>query len=68
VAELKRRISPDDNDHTGQPSPLHPFVGNLRDKMPKGLPYHLTDYMKLLDWTGNAEAAARQKYDRSGTK
>ncbi|MEJ2612434.1 MAG: transposase, partial [Candidatus Thiodiazotropha sp.] len=49
VAELKRGISPDDNDHTGQPSHLYPFVGNLRDEMPKGLPYHLTDYMKLLD-------------------
>jgi hypothetical protein len=54
VAELKRGISPDDNNHTGQPSHLHPFVGNLRDEMPKGLPYHLTDYMKLLDWIGRA--------------
>jgi hypothetical protein len=25
------------------------LIGNLRDEMPKGLPFHLTDYMKLLD-------------------
>jgi hypothetical protein len=43
VAELKRGISPDDNDHTGQPSHLHPFVGNLRDEMPKRLPFRLSD-------------------------
>jgi hypothetical protein len=33
---------------------LPPFVGNPRDEMPKGLPLRLTDYMKLLDWSGRA--------------
>ncbi|MEJ2613290.1 MAG: transposase [Candidatus Thiodiazotropha sp.] len=54
VAELKRSINLDDNDHTGQPAHLHPFVGNPRDEMPKGLPFRLTDYIELLDWTGRA--------------
>jgi len=31
---------------------LMPFVGNDRDHIPKGLPFRLTDYMELVDWTG----------------
>ena len=31
---------------------LMPFVGNLREGMPKGLPFKLTDYLALADWTG----------------
>lgn len=54
VTELKRSTSLADNDHTGQPTHLHPFVGNPRDEMPKGLPFRLTDYIELLDWTGRA--------------
>jgi hypothetical protein len=33
---------------------LLPFVGNHRADMPKGLPFHLTDYLALFDWTGQA--------------
>jgi len=36
-----------------QQSPsLLPFVGNPRNDMPKGLPFRLTDYIELVDWTG----------------
>ena len=31
---------------------LLPFVGNPRQDMPKGLPFRLTDYLELVDWTG----------------
>ena len=31
---------------------LMPFAGYPRQDMPKGLPYHLTDYLELVDWTG----------------
>lgn len=29
-----------------------PFVGNPRQKRPKGLPFRLADYLELVDWTG----------------
>ena len=29
-----------------------PFAGFLRQDMPKGLPFRLTDYLELVDWTG----------------
>jgi len=31
---------------------LLPFAGNPRQNMPKGLPFKLTDYLELVDWTG----------------
>ena len=31
---------------------LMPFVGNPREPMSDGLPFHLKDYLELLDWTG----------------
>ena len=31
---------------------LHPFTGNPRADMPNGLPFRLTDYLELVDWTG----------------
>ena len=37
---------------TGQPHELMPFVGNPREDMPKGLPFRLSDYLELVDWTG----------------
>ena len=37
-----------------QPKHLFPFVGNPRRDMPKGLPFRLSDYLELVDWTGRA--------------
>ena len=35
-----------------QPENLHPFVGNLRESMPKGIIFNVVDYLQLVDWTG----------------
>ncbi|MEM0516655.1 transposase [Pseudoalteromonas sp. YIC-827] len=35
-----------------QPTALMPFVGNPREKMPKGLPFELQSYLELVEWTG----------------
>ncbi|MEM7258337.1 MAG: transposase, partial [Pseudomonadota bacterium] len=35
-----------------QPCQLEPFVGYPRANMPAGLPFRLTDYLELVDWTG----------------
>ncbi|MEW8322051.1 MAG: transposase [Candidatus Thiodiazotropha taylori] len=37
-----------------QPPHLLPFVGNPRSDMPKGLPFRLSDYVQLIDWSGRA--------------
>ena len=37
-----------------QPTQLLPFAGHPRRDMPKGLPFRLTDYLELVDWTGRA--------------
>ncbi|MES9838906.1 MAG: transposase, partial [Candidatus Thiodiazotropha sp.] len=36
------------------PADLHPFAGNPRKNMPRGLPFRLKDYLELVDWTGRA--------------
>lgn len=39
--------------HPQQQAPgLMVFAGNPREDMPKGLPFRLTDYLELVDWTG----------------
>ena len=35
-----------------QPALLLPFAGNPRADMPAGLPFRLTDYLELVDWSG----------------
>ena len=35
-----------------QPTHLLPFVGNPKNNMPKGLPFELIDYLKLVELTG----------------
>jgi len=35
-----------------QPEQLLPFAGNPRENMPAGLPFRLTDYLELVDWSG----------------
>ncbi|MET0065679.1 MAG: transposase [Candidatus Thiodiazotropha sp.] len=37
---------------SSQPPHLLPFVGNPRNVMPKGLPFQLSDYLELVDWSG----------------
>ena len=37
-----------------QPGTLIPFAGNPREPMPKGLPFHLSDYLELVDWSGRS--------------
>jgi len=54
---IKKRIeqacgSQTPNRRDQQPHSLLPFVGNPRADMPKGLPFRLTDYIELVDWTG----------------
>jgi len=44
-----------------QPDSLHPFVGNLRQDMPKGIVFNLVDYLQLVDWTGR-----QIRHDKSG--
>ena len=40
------------NHENQQADGLLPFVGNPRANMPNGLPFRLTDYLELVDWTG----------------
>jgi REP element-mobilizing transposase RayT len=35
-----------------QPDSLFPFAGNPRKDMPDGLPFNLSDYLELVDWSG----------------
>jgi REP element-mobilizing transposase RayT len=62
----KMADTPETSDHTSvqkritfakeaqQPTELFPFVGNPREAMPEGLPFQLSDYLALVDWTGRA--------------
>ena len=49
---LKARDTVSPNDIQQQASGLLPFAGNPRQPMPIGLPFRLTDYLELVDWTG----------------
>ena len=54
---VKRRIehannATQPNHPLQQTKDLLPFAGNPRQDMPKGLPFRLSDYLELLDWTG----------------
>ncbi|WP_459873547.1 transposase [Endothiovibrio diazotrophicus] len=49
-----KTVSKSDADSPTQPGRLLPFVGNLREEMPKGVPFHLADYLQVVDWTGRA--------------
>jgi len=48
---IKQRVD-ELKEHAGQPLNLAEFVGSPREGMPSGLPFHLQDYIALVDWTG----------------
>jgi hypothetical protein len=50
IARAQQAMSP--NHPQQQPKSLLPFAGHPREPMPKGLPFRLTDYLELVDWTG----------------
>ena len=55
---LKQRI-----DTPPEPAiPLLPFIGNHRSSLTEGLPYTLTDYLHLVDWTGRIQRPDRPGY------
>ncbi len=49
---IKQRIQQALKEPVVQPSTLFPFVGNPRKDMPEGIPFNLTDYLELVDWSG----------------
>ena len=54
---IQRRIkqaqaTPNPNHLQHQTKGLMPFAGYPRQDSPKGLPFRLTDYLELVDWTG----------------
>jgi len=51
--------APDAQEHCEPEPPIQPpelltFVGGERQDGPKGLPFHLPDYLELVNWTGQA--------------
>ncbi len=48
----KAKSTEQPDSHEQQADALLPFAGNPRKDMPKGLPFRLTDYLELVDWTG----------------
>ena len=50
IKKAKKAFNP--NHPQQQPAELMPFAGNPRTSMPHGLPFRLTDYLELVDWTG----------------
>ncbi|MCP4288626.1 MAG: hypothetical protein GY792_30090, partial [Gammaproteobacteria bacterium] len=56
IKDLERSLESDTTaagETSASPDPaLLPFVGNLRQDMPKGLPFKLGDYLELVEWTG----------------
>ena len=49
---IKQRITEILNTQDSTPHGLMSFAGNPRKEMPKGLPFRLTGYIELVDWTG----------------
>ena len=61
----KMAETPEESEHTSvrqriaaasdgdfQPEQLFPFAGNPRNPMPQGIPFRLSDYLELVDWSG----------------
>ncbi|MDX2423259.1 MAG: hypothetical protein QNK43_11345 [Amphritea sp.] len=45
-----------------QPETLLPFVGYPRKDMPEGLPFRLSDYIELVDWSGRIMREDKKGY------
>ena len=55
---IKRRIDAVKNNEPAKN--LAEFVGKPREPMPQGLPFKLTDYIELVDWSGRALRADKR--------
>ena len=51
-----------------QPIKLLPFIGNYRQPMPKGIAFHLVDYLELVDWTSRAVLKGKGSIDNDTPK
>jgi hypothetical protein len=49
---LRAQTASNPNHPNQQAKGLMLFAGNPREPMPEGLPFRLTDYLELADWTG----------------
>ncbi len=50
------------SDKKETPQCLAPFIGHPRQDTPKGLPFRLSDYLVLVDWTGRAILENKRGY------
>ena len=57
---IKKRIEAGTDDTSPQPAALAPFTGNPRESMPKGLPFHLSEYLSLVEMTGRVIAQGKR--------
>jgi len=63
---IQNLLNIDHPDYSEQLKSLYPFAGNLRENMPEGLPFELTDYIELVEITGKQlRAGKRGKIDAS---
>ena len=70
----KMAETPEQSDHTSikqrikqtlkvqQPESLLSFAGNPREDMPEGLPFRLSDYIELVDWSGRIMREDKKGY------
>jgi REP element-mobilizing transposase RayT len=54
--------NPGSDKESNTPSALLPFAGDSRQDIPKGLPFRLTDYLELVEWTGRAIVENKRGY------
>jgi len=52
--EESQAVEAEDSTPPTQPRELYPFVGGTCEGGPERLPFHLADYLDLVNWTGRA--------------